>query len=198
MRRFLLPLILAAGLSLCGAARAGVEVFGKGSISKNFITSDTFTTSLSLSGGLAISLFPQVRLEARYTNNSELQNQLNVAVGNIIALLSNIQTTTSIYSLGLDIDVLSEKSWFQPFIFVGAGYVVTQRSYYVQANASSPAFYQQDPTDFGISGNLGLGFRLRVARAVAFEVEVFSYAMNLGKPNPLINLYATVGLRIFF
>ncbi len=199
MRPSFLFLIITLCLFNSSPARAsGVEVFAKGSVSKNYITHDTFTTNLELSTGFAIALFSQVRLEARYTNNGSLQNRLLISSGTVNAILTDIKTSTTIYSLGLDIDFLSEKSWFQPFIFVGAGYVITSRSYYVQPDASTAAILQSDPTDKGVSGNLGLGFRIRLAHAIAFEIEAFAYGINIHQPNPLVNLYCTVGVRFFF
>jgi hypothetical protein len=36
-----------------------------------------------------------------------------------------------------------------------------------------------------------------LARALAFEVECFGYGTDISKPNPLVNLYGNVGIRIF-
>lgn len=179
------------------AAHAGVEIFAKGSVSKNNISADTYTVSVSATTGFALELIPRVRLEARYTNVSSLQNKLEVMGASVVGTLNDIKTQTTIYSLGLDIDILGKKSAFQPFIFVGAGYLQTERSYYFTLANSVDSIYSQEPKQHGVSGNLGLGFRLQIAAAFAFEVEVFAYGVDIDKPNPLVNLYGTVGFRLF-
>ena len=180
-----------------GPVASAVEVFAKGSVSKNFISEDKFTTSVSATTGIAVELFGGVRIEGRYTNISALQNKLEVVTSTVTVTLSDIKTQTAIYSIGLDIDFLGEKSVFQPFVFVGAGYIQTDRSYYFQVSGVDAVEYAKEPKQAGVSGNLGLGFRLRIARALAFEVEAFGYGIDVDKPNPLVNLYGTCGIRIF-
>jgi hypothetical protein len=182
------------GAALCGQAHAAFEVFAKGSLSKNHIDTDKYILSLSASTGMAITLLPRVRLEGRYTNTSSLQN---VLVIDDVATLNDVMTQTTIYSVGIDLDILGQQSTFQPFIYVGVGYVETKRSYYVTVPSAPAAYYLQEPVRTGISGNLGAGFRISVARALAFEVEAFAYGVDIHKPNPLINLFGSVGIRIF-
>lgn len=188
--------VLLLCLSLPASARA-VEIFAKGSVSKNNISEDRYTTSVTATTGMAFTLLPRIRLEARYTNVSSLQNKLEVTTTTVIGTLNDIKTQTAIYSLGLDIDILGKKSAFQPFIFVGAGYIQTERSYYFTLAGDTDATFQEEPRQTGISGNLGLGFRLALASAFAFEVEVFAYGVDIDKPKPLVNLYGTVGFRLF-
>lgn len=191
---------LLAGLSLmvCSSGLANVvEVFAKGSASKSYITADKHTVSVSATGGLAVTLIPRVRIEGRCTNISSLQNRLEVVSTSVLGTLSDIKTETMIYSVGLDIDILGSKSAFQPFIFVGAGYIETERSYYFTLEGDTDSSYHQEPREVGVSGNLGLGFRLQLARAFAFEVELFGYGIDIDKPRPLINLYGTVGVRLY-
>lgn len=189
--------VLLVGLGRAETASAALEIFAKGSISKNNISEDTNTISVSATTGLAFKLLPRVRLEARYTNVSSLQNKLEVVGASVVGTLNDIKTQTTIYSLGLDIDILGKKSAFQPFIYVGAGYLSTERSYYFTLAGASDATYQQEPRQIGVSGNLGVGFRVNIGNSFAFEVEVFGYAVDIDKPNPLVNLYGTVGFRLF-
>ena len=49
----------------------------------------------------------------------------------------------------------------------------------------------------GISANIGAGIRIRIAKSVAFEAEAYGYGIDPQKPDPLINLYGNVGIRIF-
>jgi hypothetical protein len=174
-----------------------VEVFAKGSASKNYLSRDSWTVSVSATTGLAISLFKGVRLEGRYTNISALQNRLEIATSSVTVNLHDVKTTTSIYSLGLDIEPFSEKFPFQPFLFLGAGYIETERSYYYRVTGDAEASFAREPLQKGISANVGIGFRLRIARAVAFEIEMFGYGTDVDKANPLVNLYGTAGIRIF-
>jgi hypothetical protein len=187
-----------AGLALLSMpAHGALEIFAKGSVSKSNITSDTNTISVSASTGIAITLIPRVRLEARYTNVSSLQNKLEVKSTTVVGTINDMKTQTTIYSLGLDIDILGKKSAFQPFIFVGAGYLQTDRSYYFTLAGETEAVYAQDPKQSGVSGNLGAGFRILLSNSFAFEVEVFAYGVDIDKPEPLVNLYGTVGFRLF-
>ena len=185
-------------LLLSAPSAQAIELFGKGSVSKNYLSADKNTLSVSVSGGLAVALFGGVRIEGRYSNISSLQNKLDIVEGaTVVGPLEQIKTETQIYSLGLDIDFLGEKSWFQPYIFVGAGYIETNRSYYyTPADLSSTTLYS-DPVYKGISVNGGAGFRIRVARTLAFEVEVFGYAVDIQSPSRVINLYGTAGLRFY-
>jgi len=175
----------------------GIEVFGKGSVSKSYISVDKSTVSVSITGGLAFSLISNVRIEGRYTNISSLQNKLDVVSSSVIGTLSDIKTQTAIYSVGMDISFFGEKSAFQPFIYLGAGYIETERSYYFSLADGSASTFFTEPKQTGISANAGAGFRVRLARALAIEVEMFAYGIDIHKPNPLVNLYGTAGLRIF-
>ncbi|NBX68389.1 MAG: hypothetical protein EBR01_05430, partial [Proteobacteria bacterium] len=103
----------------------------------------------------------------------------------------------NIYSVGLDIDILSEKYTVQPFVFLGAGYIESNRSYYVTPVGSSSASLVTEPMTRGISANVGAGIRIRIAKTIAFEVEAYGYGLDPQKPNPLINLYGNAGIRLF-
>lgn len=174
------------------------ELFAKGSASKTNLSSNKNTINISVSTGAAISIFSMMRIEGRYTNIASLQNRLDVTTdSNFLGTMSDIHTETTIISLGLDIDMLGPRSFFQPFIFVGVGYVKTKRSYYFSLINTEEAYLYTDPERTGFSGNLGLGFRLLIAKAFAFEVEVFGYGMDIDKPKPLIDYYGTVGVRLF-
>jgi hypothetical protein len=188
-------LVLLGALVCLPSFASTFEVFAKGSLSKNHIDDDNFILSLSASTGLAITLLPRVRVEGRYTNTSSLQN--NLVIDNV-ATLTDVMTQTAIYSVGMDFDILGQGSAFQPFIYVGVGYVETKRSYYVTLNGATDSFFIPEPVQTGISGNLGAGFRVSVARAIAFEAEAFAYAVNIHKPNPLLNLFGSVGIRVYF
>jgi len=188
--------LLALG-TLSAPSFGAIEIFGKGSISKNHLSRTNFVTTVSAATGFAITLIPQLRIEGRYTSNGSLQKRLDATSGAVSFILDDIKTQTTIYSVGLDIDILSAKHAFTPFVFIGAGYVKSERSYYVRADEASAPVYITDPIQTGITANVGAGFRLRVARAIAFEVEAFAYGIDVHKPNPLVNVYGTVGLRIF-
>lgn len=195
MRNFFIA-IAVLGLGLCDTAPA-LELFAKGSYSKNSISQDNFITSVSGTGGFAFSLIPRVRLEARYTNSSSLQNSLQVGTDTIVVTLTDVLTQTSIYSAGLDIDILGPRSPFQPFLYIGVGYLETLRSYYFTIPGGPSSGLISEPKQLGVSANGGAGFRVRLADRISFEVEAFVYALNIQKPNPTINVQGTVGLRLF-
>lgn len=178
-------------------ATGEAEIFGKGSLSRSYLSAGNAVNELSLSGGLAFGLLKGVRLEGRYTNISSLQDRLDVVSSSLVGSLYNISTQTAIYSVGLDIDFLDERAAFQPYIYVGAGYVKTTQSYYFGTPGSSTTVYVPQPDQTGISANGGIGFRLRIAQRLALEFEVFAYAMDVTQPDPLINYIATAGLRVF-
>lgn len=174
-----------------------MELFARGSVSKNFLSQTSYVLSVSAATGVAFTLIPRVRLEARYTNASSLQNLMSISSAGFSGALYDVMTQTSIYSLGLDFDLLGPQSSFQPFIYIGAGYVQTERSYYVLPTGASSSVYLKEPTQKGVSGNLGLGFRIRIASSFAFEVEAFAYAIDIDKPNPLVNIFGSAGVRLF-
>lgn len=191
-----LCILLASIISVRSEAHF-LEVFAKASASKNFIDRDSYSISVSGATGLAILLIPQIRVEGRYTVVSSLQNQLHVGSPSVIATLNDIKTETNIYSVGLDIDLLSDKYAIQPFVFLGAGYVESLRSYFVTPAGNSSATLINEPKTMGISANIGAGIRIRIAKSVAFEAEAYGYGIDPQKPDPLINLYGNVGIRIF-
>lgn len=187
-----------AALLFLGSLTYGsqVDLFGKGSVSNNLISQGNSTKEVSLSGGMAVSLFRGVRLEGRYTNISTLQSKLEVVSRSIVGTLSSIKTETAIFSVGLDIEFLSEKNPFQPFIYIGAGHIETSRSYYFTPSGEPSSSYYSEPKQIGLSANGGLGIRLRVVKNLALELEVFAYAMNVEQPSPLINYMGTAGIRV--
>lgn len=180
-----------------GVRASAFELFAKGSASKNNLSLDKYTISISASTGFAITLIPRIRIEARYTNTSSLQNKLEVVSSSVLGTLNDIKTETKIYSVGIDIDLLGQRSVIQPFIYVGAGYVETRRSYYFVLEGSDASSYFMEPAQKGVSANVGAGIRIRVAESFAMELEMFGYGMDVHKPNPLINIYGTAGVRIF-
>lgn len=192
-------ILLTLFVALPSIARADVfEVFAKGSASQNYITSDENEVSATASTGLAIVLIPQIRIEGRVSYITTLQNKLVAASDPMILTLSSIKTTTLIYSVGLDLNILDDKNAFQPFIYVGVGYIDTLRSYYVQSNLNpANVVYVQEPEKMGVSGNVGAGFRIHIANSVALEIEAFAFGIDLKNPNPLINWESTVGIRLF-
>lgn len=194
-----LALLAFIGLSLpwTPARASSLELFARGSVSKSYISSDSYIVSVSGAAGIALTLIPRVRLEGRYTNASSLQNKMAISSGSIDGTLNDFMTQTSIYSVGVDFDLLGQQSSFQPYLYLGAGYVQTERSYYYMDSGGTTSVFLKDPAQTGISANVGLGFRLRIANAIAFEAEAFAYGVNVHKPRPLINVFGSVGIRIF-
>jgi hypothetical protein len=181
-------------------ARANVfEIFAKGSASKNYITDDEWQVSVSLSTGLAIILIPQLRIEGRYSNVSSLQNRLTETTSDGVTFtISDMKTTTTIYSVGLDLDIVSDKYSVQPFIYAGMGYIDTARSFYLQSSSLPEAVaFKEVPRKYGFSANLGGGLRVRIARTLSLELEAFAYGIDLKRPNPIVNWMGTAGIRIF-
>jgi hypothetical protein len=195
MRKNWPRLLFCLGILCLGAREVSAfELFGKGSVSKNYLSSSSSVMSVSMTGGFAFSIISAVRFEARYTNISSLQNQLDILN---IGTLTNIDTETTIYSVGVDINFTGEKSVFQPYIYLGGGYTQTSRTYNFTPIDGSGTQPSSDPNQSGISANVGAGLRLRLASALALEVEVFAYGIDPNFNMALINWYGTAGIRIF-
>ncbi len=183
-------------MGMSGSAHA-FEIFAKGSASKSYLAADSYVVSISGATGLAINLLPRVRLEGRYTNSSSLQNRMDISSGSLSGSLYDVINQSSIYSVGVDLDLLGPQAEFQPFIYVGVGYVEIKRSYYfLESGAPTSVYWQENPRR-GVSANGGIGFRLRLAKSFAFEAEAFGYAIDIDKPDPLINMMGSIGVRIF-
>jgi hypothetical protein len=197
MRRCLIVLVFAFSTAALPARAQTLELFARGSVSKNYFNANSYIVSVSAATGLAITLLAGVRLEGRYTNATSLQNRLDLDSGTMTGSLNDVLTQTAIYSIGVDFDLLGPRSEFQPFLYVGVGYVTTERSYYYMDSGGTSSVFIPEPVQTGISGNLGLGFRIRIANALALEAEAFAYGVNVHKPNPLINVFASVGIRLF-
>lgn len=194
----LITLFISFVVLFCSASQAhNLELFAKASASKNYTDEDRYTISVSGGTGLALLIFSGVRIEGRYTVVSSLQNRLDVGSPSLIATLNDIKTETNIYSVGLDIDIVGDKYVVQPFVFLGAGYIVSNRSYYLTPVGSSTASLINEPETKGISANLGAGIRIRIAKTIAVELEAYGYGLDPQKPSPLINLYGNAGIRIF-
>lgn len=182
-------------LVFCSQASA-VELFVKGTASKSFLSSDEFVASASGAAGLAINLLPRVRLEGRYTFVTSQRNKMDLTIDSTNLTLSNITTQTNVYSLALEVDVLSDRSAFQPYVALGAGYLSKDRSYSIAQTGSSTSQSVTEPRWLGISANAGLGFKIRLARQVALEFEVFGYGIDVYKPNAQVDWDAKTGLRL--
>lgn len=186
-------------LCLCGLVPKtsfGVDLFARGSVSRNSIDSEKWKISVSAIGGLAFRLSEQIRIEGRYTNISSLQNRLDIVSGGAVGTLTDILTETEIYSLGVDIEILGKRSSFKPFIYLGGGYVITRQSYDYTPDGSTVATPFKEAEQKGFSGNVGLGIRWIIAKRLAIELEGFAYGTDFDKPKPLFNIYASAGLRL--
>lgn len=177
---------LCAFVSLFASDRAfsAFEVFGKAAYSKTYNNPDSYSETLSGAAGLGIYLFPQLRIEGRYTVIGNFQNQIASAGVN------DLLQKTNIYSVSLDWDIVSEKYPVRPYLLLGAGYIETFREYTVEGLE-----FKDETQDFSL--NAGAGIRIRIGRSLAFEVEAFGYMANPDKAERLINVYGNVGLRFF-
>ena len=177
------------------AAGHSMEIFAKVSASKKYLNKDSYIVDVTGSTGFGWMLFSQVRLEGRITIASQNQNKLDVASGSVVAHLENLISENTIYSLGFDIDLLPDKYSVQPFIYIGAGYIVTERSYDVVDQGVRYPITEAKQT--GISGNGGIGLRIKLNKSAAFEIEAFGYGQDIDQPSPLVNVFASAGLRLF-
>ncbi|MCB0404206.1 MAG: autotransporter domain-containing protein [Bdellovibrionales bacterium] len=191
----LIPKLLLACWLLGSVCASGADIFARGSISRNSIDTDKWKISVSAIGGLAFKVSEQIRIEARYTNISSLQNKLDITSGGTVGTLTDILTETEIYSLGVDIELTGKNSRFKPFIYLGAGYVITKQTYDFTPAGSSVSTPFAEAEQKGVSGNLGLGVRWQIAKRLAIELEGFAYGTDFDKPQPLFNIYASAGLR---
>lgn len=174
------------------------EVFGKGSVSKSNLTGGDYVVSMSGAGGLALILVPQIRLEGRFTLISQSQNHMDIGWPTPVLTLADIRTRTYIYSVNVDIDILSDKHAFQPFVLVGAGYLQSTRTYTVSNYGIDNAVDAEDPKKTSVTGIAGAGFRLRLMRSLAFEIEAMAYVLDPDKPAPVIDWLGTAGIRVSF
>ncbi|MBI4405462.1 MAG: hypothetical protein HY537_14965, partial [Deltaproteobacteria bacterium] len=75
--------------------------------------------------------------------------------------------------------------------------LISERSYNIGAVGSSSSVHYKEPKQEGLAANIGAGFKIRIARQLAFEIEATSYITDVDKPERLINLYGTAGVRLF-
>jgi len=180
-------------VSLRGWTAPALEVFGKASYNRTNLGSAQYLQSLSGATGVAIVLIPQIRLEGRYTLQNQYQNILSLSSSDV---LTNIKVQTAVYSVGLDIALAGERSTFIPFLYFGAGYAQTVRTWdYTDLNTSvtTPGEDQR----IGLAGQMALGVRWRMAKSVAFELEANAYSINFYKPGALVDVSGNAGLRFF-
>lgn len=169
------------------------EISAKGALSRSNIDRTQHESSFSGSGGIAFVLFPQLKLEARYIFR---YSERNLQIYTADTYLSDVRTSKNIYSVGLSLDILSEKHAVQPYIYVGGGYV-TSNSTFLATIQGVTASEATTTTEADPSANGGLGFRVRLARSVGFEVEAYAYATEFNKPEPLIDWFGSVGFRFY-
>lgn len=179
--------------SVRAASGPGIEVFGKAAYSKTNLTSTQFTQTVSGATGLAVILIPQVRLEGRYTLQNQYQNKLSLSSNDV---LTNFKVQTTIYSVGLDISLAGQRSTFVPFIFCGAGFAESVRTWdYTNTivGATTPGTDKRT----GLAGQAGLGIRWRVAKSAAIEIEANAYSIDFYKPGALIDVSGNAGIRFY-
>lgn len=171
-----------------------VEVFAKGSYSKNYLDEIRWEERISGSTGIGFSIFKGFRIEGRYTYIHNLENQMLVTYKGTEYTLVNLKTQTVIYSVGVDIDLAGSRSPFQPFLFCGVGVLETASSYTV-SKPSVEDFTERKRQR--LSGNFGLGFRWALGKSMALELEAIGYVTDLDQSKPIINTHATAGIRLF-
>lgn len=178
---------------LRAASGPGIEVFGKAAYSKTNLTSTQFTQTISGATGLAMILIPQVRLEGRYTLQNQYQNKLSLSANDV---LTNFKVQTTIYSVGLDISLAGQRSTFVPFIFCGAGFAESVRTWdYTNTIVGTTTPGTDKRT--GLAGQAGLGIRWRVAKSAAIEIEANAYSIDFYKPGALIDVSGNAGIRFY-
>ena len=179
--------------SLRAAPAPRLEVFGKAAYSKTNLTSTQFTQTISGATGLAMILIPQVRLEGRYTLQNQYQNKLSLSANDV---LTNFKVQTTIYSVGLDISLAGQRSTFVPFIFCGAGFAESVRTWdYTNTIVGNTTPGTDKRT--GLAGQAGLGIRWRVAKSAAIEIEANAYSIDFYKPGALIDVSGNAGIRFY-
>lgn len=179
----------------------GFELFGKGSASKNNLSNSEYVVSMSGAAGIGINLFPQLRLEGRFTMISQNRNHMAFTAttddGAVPLELTDIRTRSLIYSVNIDFDILSDKSPVQPFLVAGAGYSVTDSIYRIGIQGSGTTVDGQDPQRTSLTGIAGGGIRIRIVRSLALELEGLAYVLNPQNPAPMVDWLGTAGIRIF-
>jgi hypothetical protein len=138
-------------------------------------------------------LIPQVRLEGRYTIQNQYQNKLTLSASDV---LTNFKVQTAIYSVGLDISLANQRSTFIPFIFCGAGYAETVRTY-DYTNTLGGSTIPGTDRRIGLAGQMGLGIRWRIAKSAAIEIEANAYSIDFYKPGALVDVNGNAGIRFY-
>lgn len=190
----IVPIVAFCGLfvnpGFCGPA---FEVFGKGTYSKNNLAVNQYSQTIAGATGIAIILIPQIRLEGRYTLQNQYQNQLILSSTDA---LTNFKVQTTIYSLGLDISLAGQRASFVPFVFCGAGYAESIRTWdytNLTLGATTPGTDKRT----GLAGQVGFGVRWRLAKSAAIELEANAYSIDFYKPGALVDMNGNVGIRFY-
>jgi len=189
----LLFLVVVVLLGRNSYAGPDFEVFGKAAYSRNNLGVSQYSQTISGAVGLAIILIPQVRLEGRYTSQNQYQNRLGLSPTDV---LTNFKVQTAIYSVGLDISLAGQRASFVPFVFCGAGFAESLRTW----DYTNTTLGQTTPgTDkrTGLAGQMGLGVRWRLAKSAAIEVEATAYSIDFYKPGALVDIYGNAGIRFY-
>lgn len=183
------------GLFFSGPAGAepGIELFGKAAYSRTNLAVNQYTQTVSGATGLAIILIPQVRLEGRYTLQNQYQNKLSLSANDV---LTNFKVQTTIYSVGLDISLAGQKSTFVPFIFCGAGFAESIRTW-DYTNTLGGITTPGTDKRVGLAGQAGVGIRWRVAKGAALEIEANAYSIDFYKPGALVDVSGNAGIRFY-
>lgn len=169
------------------------EVFGKAAYYKNNLGPNQYSQTAAGSTGIAIILIPQIRLEGRYTLQNQYQNRLSLSSTDV---LTNFKVQTTIYSVGLDISLAGQRASFVPFIYCGAGYAESVRTWdYTNTIVGNTSPGTDRRT--GLAGQAGLGIRWRVAKSAAVELEGLAYSIDFYKPGALIDISANAGIRLY-
>lgn len=179
--------------SVVAHANPAFEVFGKAAYYRTNLGVQQYTQTISGATGIAIILIPQIRLEGRYTLQNQYQNKLTLSASDV---LTNFKVQTTIYSMGLDISLANQKATFVPFIFCGAGYAETIRTW-DYTNTLGGGTTPGTDRRTGLAGQVGLGVRWRVAKSAAIELEANAYSIDFYKPGALVDVNGNAGIRFY-
>jgi len=188
-------LIVLLSVVFAGPTFAGpnFEVFGKAAYYKNNLGVSQYSQTISGATGIAIILIPQVRLEGRFTSQNQYQNRLTLSATDV---LTNFKVQTAIYSVGLDISLAGQHSTFVPFVFCGAGFAESVRTWDYTNTVLGVTTPGTDKRT-GLAGQMGFGIRWRVAKSAAIEIEANAYSIDFYKPGALVDVNGNAGIRLY-
>ncbi len=153
-------------------ALAVIEVGATANYRKSVITEDNYQESESYTGSISYYFWEMSALELSYTRGAQR------VVLKPSAQEAKFTITSTFYMAGADLvfTLGSRESAFQPYVKIGGAYIEKEIVREVEGGATT-----EIPGEFGVVPSAGLGFKIRLTKALSLKVGADAWTSPIKK-----------------